>query len=349
MSNVYPDTRSGSRIEEAQYARTTHHGRNLTLHSVIYPIDFCTSGCTYCGLSTLLSRDEHDVGGGMPPENFEWLLRELDSVGYEVHELVFGTVAEDQTRLAQRIARWVERAHAIVPAAYIIVNCDTLLPSGYELLKAAGADAIWTFMEVMSPELYAGKHLSGLKSDQLKRLEAPRMMRDAGLDVGNALLWGLVSDWRPELDQFLEYSDRVGGFDFVATPVHQEVTLKAGSTVPADFEPTPARVITPDDYLEIISELRLAFPNAHLVGNTRLDPTFIYSNASKIFDMCNGYVWSGSRSHPMHSFAKTGHIKSFGTQMNFFNPGVSKDELQELCGDHVDVHLDKSHLRPVNV
>jgi biotin synthase-like enzyme len=327
-----------SLLLEAQAVRRANFGDTLRLHSVIYPLDFCTSGCTYCGLSTLL-KDVHDVRGGMRPETFKRLMTELVELGYHVHELVFGTVAEDQELLATRIARWVARAREIDPDAYLIVNCDTLQPAGYRRLKDAGADAIWTFMEVMTPEIYANKHRSGLKADQHQRLEAPLRMRDAGLAVGNALLWGLTKDWRAEFDQFVEFSRQVGGFDFVATPVQQTLTLLEGAEAPADFDIVPPLIVTEAQYREICANLRLAFPDSHLVANTRLAPEFVYGEISKITDTCNGYVWTGSLSHPKEELAKPGHVQSASSQMDFFNPGSRPDIIQKMCPSDISVQL----------
>lgn len=326
-------------VQEAMRVRQDKFGDTLRLHSVIYPLDFCTSGCTYCGLSTLL-KNAHDVRGGMPPETFKRLLTELIELGYRTHELVFGTVAEDQDLLATRVARWVSRAREIDPTGYIIVNCDTLQPAGYRRLKDAGADAVWTFMEVMTPEIYASKHRSGLKADQAQRLEAPQRMRDAGLAVGNALLWGLARDWRAEFDQFVEWSQQVGGFDFVATPVQQSLTLLEGAQAPADFDIAPPLIITEATYLEICANLRLAFPDSHLVANTRLAPEFVYGTISRITDTCNGYVWCGSLSHPKDEFAHSGHVRSASNQMDFHNPGSLPGVIQKMCPPDIRIQME---------
>lgn len=328
-------------LAEAQAVRRGTHGNRLTLHSVIYPLDYCTSGCTYCGLSALLARHgAHGVRGGMPPETFDAVVGQLKNIGYGVHELVFGTVADDQTRLADRVARWVERARRIDQDAYLIVNCDTLQPAGYRTLKDAGADAVWTFMEVMSPEIYQSKHQAGLKSDQAQRLAAPLRIREAGLAVGNALLWGLAPDWETEFQQFVEYAEQVGGFDFVATPVQQDITLPVGATAPAGFDAAPPLRVGLELYLDIVARLRLAFPSSRLVANTRLDPSFVYGRVSTVADMCNGYVWTGSRSHPKAALAAPGHVASDETQMNFFNPGAEPERIQALCPDGIEVRLE---------
>lgn len=328
-------------LTEAREIRRTNFGGDFRLHSVIYPIDYCTSGCTYCGLSTLLAKEgAHGVRGQMRPHTFDWLMDQLMDNGYHVHELVFGTVAEDQRRLTERVARWVERARAKDPDGFLIVNCDTLRPQDYVTLKNAGADAIWTFMEVMSPEIYRSKHRSGLKSDQDQRLEAPGRIRDAGLMVGNALLWGLALDWEAELERFIAWSHEVGGFDFVATPVQQPLTLPDGSVAPDYFDVAPPLSVDLELYLTICARLRVAFPTAHLVANTRLDPTFVYGEVSAVNDMCNGYVWTGAKSHPERDLAADGHVKSDSTQMDFYNPGADPTAIQQLCPPDITVRLD---------
>lgn len=329
-------------IQEAQKVRRQNFGGTLRLHSVVYPIDFCTSGCTYCGLSTILAKQgAHGVRGAMKPATFDWLIKQLDDGGYGIHELVFGTVAEDQELLAKRVARWVERARSADPDSYIIVNCDTLQPEGYRRLKEAGADAVWTFMEIMTPELYAQKHRSGLKADQKQRLEAPHRIREAGMAVGNALLWGLVPDWRREFDQFVDWSEVVGGFDFVATPVQQAITLPVGAVAPTDFDLEPPLSVSTNLYRDICANLRMAFPSAHLVANTRLAPEFVYGEISSIADMCNGYVWTGARSHPDEQLVSVGQVMSDETQMNFFNPGADPQAIQALCPPDIHVELSK--------
>lgn len=336
-STISPNT---SLVERAEAIRRANFGSSLRLHSVIYPIDYCSSGCTYCGLSTLLAKQgAHGSRGAMPDATFDFIINELTNFGYEIHELVFGTISEDQNKLARRIAYWVERARELAPSSYIIVNCDTLQPAGYRDLKAAGADAVWTFMEVMSPDIYRRKHRSGLKADQLQRLKAPDRMRDAGLDVGNALLWGLAPDWRYELDQFVAWSETVGGFDFVATPVQQTLTLPRGKVAPDYFDVTPPFHVSKDLYLEICSNLRVHFPTAHLVANTRLDPAYVYGNVSRITDMCNGYVWTGARSHDSKALERARHVRSEETQMDFFNPGVDPSHIQAICAQDIEVQL----------
>jgi hypothetical protein len=329
-----------AQVKEAQEIRRTNFGTDLVIHSVIYPIDYCTSGCTYCGLSALLTRQgAHSIGGQMQPAVFDWILRELSGSGYRVHELVFGTVVEDQRRLTERIARWVARAREADPESYLIVNCDTLRPQDYRTLRSAGADAIWTFIEMMSPTLYKAKHRSGLKADRLQRMEAPMRIRDGGMAVGNALLWGLTAEWERELEDFVSWSREVGGFDFVATPVQQTVTLRQSGKAPDYFDVEPPLAVSPELYLEICSRLRLAFPMSHLVANTRIDPHFVYGQVSAINDMCNGYVWTGARSHPKATFAREGHVTSDQTQMNFFNPGVAAEGIQALCPENIRVSL----------
>ncbi|HLL65624.1 MAG TPA: radical SAM protein [Micromonosporaceae bacterium] len=328
-------------IDHAQELRSKNFGSQLGLHSVIYPIDYCTSACTYCGLSTLLADSgAHGVRGAMPPETFDLVVGRLRDTGYKVHELVFGTVSTDQERLSHRVAKWCERAKRVDPDSYVIVNCDTLKPAGYRRLRDAGANAIWTFMEVMTPELYRDKHRGGLKSDQAERLEAPGRIRDAGMAVGNALLWGLVPDWEAELERFVAWSAAVGGFDFVATPVLQEVTLPVGVPAPEGFDAVPPLGVSQDLYLEICARLRIAFPDSHLVANTRLEPGFVYGKASTITDMSNGYVWTGSRSHPKAELASAGHVRSASTQMNFFNPGETREQVQSMCPPHITATFD---------
>lgn len=117
----------------------------------------------------MLLKDAHDVRGGMPPEIFTRLMTELVELGHRVHELVFGTVAEDQALLATRIARWVKRTRAIDPTGYLIINCDTLQPVGYRRLKDACADAIWTFMEVMTPDASATRAVAPLMGSRSPR------------------------------------------------------------------------------------------------------------------------------------------------------------------------------------
>jgi hypothetical protein len=275
----------------------------------------------------------------MPDATFAFVLNELTRFGYNIHELVFGTISEDQNKLVNRIAHWVERARELSASSYIIVNCDTLQPAGYRTLKAAGANAVWTFIEVMSPDIYRRKHLSGLKADQLQRLEAPGRIREAGLDVGNALLWGLAPDWRRELDQFVAWSEAVGGFDFVATPVQQALTLPGSKTAPDYFDVEPPLVVGTDLYLEICSNLRVAFPESHLVANTRLDPTYVYGTAARVTDMCNGYVWTGARSHDREMLEPARHVQSAETQMDFFNPGVDPSQIQQICPQDIEVQL----------
>jgi 2-iminoacetate synthase len=325
-------------VRQAEEVRRRNFGDQLCLHSVIYPIDYCTSGCTYCGLSSLLAaKGAHGSRGAMRPKTFSWLMENLVGLGYHVHELVFGTVVEDQEKLADLVARWVEQARELDPAAYIIVNCDTLKPAGYRRLKSAGADAVWTFIETMSPENYRRRHRFGLKADRAQRMEAPGRMRDADLDVGNALLWGLSLDWQEEFDRFVEWSAAVGGFDFVATPVQQPLTLPKGTTAPVDFDVEPPMHVSEELYLEICAHLRLAFPNAHLVANTRLDPRFVYGKAARITDMSNGYVWTGSVSHPKEQLAEQGRVQSESTQMDFFNPGADLPTIQSMCAEDISV------------
>lgn len=336
-SGISPST---SLRERAEVIRRKNFGNALRLHSVIYPIDYCGSGCTYCGLSSLLAKQgAHGNRGAMRDATFSFILNELSDFGYNIHELVFGTISEDQNKLAGRIAHWVERARELAPSSYIIVNCDTLQPSGYRTLKAAGADAIWTFIELMSPDIYRRKHLSGLKADQPQRLEAPGRIRDAGLEVGNALLWGLTPDWRHELDQFVAWSEAVGGFDFVATPVQQALTLPDGKIAPDYFDVTPPFSVSTDAYSEICANLRVAFPTSHLVANTRVDPTYVYGNIALMTDMCNGYVWTGARSHDPGALEPARNVRSAETQMDFFNPGVDPSHIQQICHPDIEVRL----------
>lgn len=273
----------------------------------------------------------------MRPDAFDWLVQILVSANYHIHELVFGTFTENQSRIATRIASWAERVRAIDPDAYIIVNCDTLQPHHYQTLRSAGADAVWTFIEVMDPAVYSAKHVSGLKADRAQRLEAPYRIRDAGLAVGNALLWGLHPAWEEELEAFTTWAASVGGFDWVATPVQQDVPLRPGARVPLNFDVTPPLRIDTGLYLEICARLRLAFPETRLVANTRLDPSFVYGEVSEIADTCNGYVWTGARSHPELSLAPTGHVHNDSTQMEFFNPGLSLQDIEALCPDQMTV------------
>jgi 2-iminoacetate synthase len=328
-------------VASAEEVRRQNFGSALRLHSVIYPIDFCTSGCTYCGLSSLLARERaHGARGRMRAETFDFVMRSLVDLGYHVHELVFGTVVEDQSRLADLVAGWVELARQRDPEGYLIVNCDTLQPEGYQRLRDAGTDAVWTFMETMTPENYHAKHRFGLKSDMAQRLEAPHRIRGAGMAVGNALLWGLSTDWEGEFEKFVGWSHEVGGFDFVATPVQQRLTLPVNAQAPANFDIEPPMVVSQELYQRICGELRLAFPNSHLVANTRLDPTFVYGQISRITDMSNGYVWTGSVSHPRQRLADDGHVKSDSAQMDFYNPGADPDVIQQMCPDDIVVRLD---------
>ncbi len=236
-------------------------GRVVVLYTPLYISNECANPCTYCGFAARRGTPRRTLTAEEIQQESSQLLDE----GFGHVLLLTG----EQPKLAP--VSYIRDAVASCHGRFSSVGVEIypLDEAGYAQLVGAGCDALTLYQETYHQPTYAAVHPGGPKADFHGRLAAPARAAAAGMrSVGIGALLGLA-DWRVE-GMFLGQHGR--GLKHR----YWQSRLSIGFPRLRD-EPGAGlalQSLSQRDLVQMITAMRIFFPDADLVLSTREDAAF---------------------------------------------------------------------------
>ena len=236
-------------------------GRVVVLYTPLYLSNECCNPCTYCGFAAQRDTPRRTL-----------TLAEIQLESQQLLEEGFGHVlllTGEQPRVAA--VPYIRDAVAWCHGRFSSVGVEIypLDAAGYAELVGAGCDALTLYQETYHQPTYGAVHPRGPKADFHGRLAAPARAAAAGMrSVGIGALLGLA-DWRLE-GMFLGLHGRS------LRHRHWQSRLSIGFPRLRDQPGAGLELqdLTQRELVQMITALRIFFPDADLVLSTREDAAF---------------------------------------------------------------------------
>ncbi len=231
-------------------------GRVVSLFTPLYISNFCSNSCTYCGFNrgVDVKRRTLDVDEVMEEAGH------LAGLGFSHLLLVSGENPDEVS-----IDYLEEIVKKLKPSfASIALEIYPLDEDGYSRLSRAGADGLIVYQETYDEKLYRKYHPAGKKRDFAWRLATPERGGQAGLfRLGIGALLGLA-DWRLE-GYYLALHAQYLMHRFWKS----HITVSFPRLRPAAGSFKVPHPVSDTDLVQLITALRICFPDAGLVLSTR--------------------------------------------------------------------------------
>ncbi len=234
-------------------------GHTMQFYTPLYVSNYCRNACVYCGFSCrnkvrrrTLSLDEAEAESDL-----------LAAQGFQHILLVSG-----EDREAVPITYFEQLAGRLRSKfASVAIEIYPLAEEEYSRLARAGVDSLTLYQETYQPEEYKKFHPAGPKRDFDYRLEAVERAARGGITfLGIGSLLGLA-DWRLE-GFYTGLHAKWLARKFWRS--HVSISFPRLQHASGDFQPpVPAGEA---ELTQLITALRLYFPEAGLVLSTRENP-----------------------------------------------------------------------------
>lgn len=253
-------------FDTAALIKNEIYGERIVFFAPLYISDFCVNDCGYCNFhtsNTRMSRRRLTLDEVKKQTEF------LINMGHKRLLVEFGEDPVENN--IDYVVKAIETIYSVnIPKGNIRrinVNIAATSTADYRKLKAAKIGTYQLFQETYHRGTYAALH-KGPKADYERQITAHIRALEAGLDdVGIGALFGLY-DWRFEVlsllmhAEFLDKNYKVGPHT-ISVPRFQP----AGSV-----NLSKEYAVGDDDFLKIISILRIAVPYTGLILSTREHP-----------------------------------------------------------------------------
>ena len=241
---------------QARRLTDQHFGRTVRMFAPLYLSNECINDCAYCGFS----RSNPILRVTLPVEAVVREARHLVDRGFRNVLLVAGEhpkfVSDGYLEACIRALRdWVPS---------IGIEVGPMETPEYRRMVQAGCEYLVVYQETYDREVYGEMHTAGPKKHFDWRLECPQRGYEGGFRrIGIGALFGLA-DWRSEamgLARHLEHLQRVAWTS--------SFTVSFPRLRPAAGGFQPRTRFTDRDLVQLMSAIRLCFPQVGIVLSTR--------------------------------------------------------------------------------
>ncbi|MDQ1723739.1 MAG: 2-iminoacetate synthase [Frankiaceae bacterium] len=249
------------RLEElasaAQHVTRQRFGKAVRLFAPLYVSNACLSTCTYCGFAKNLDVTRRTLS----IDEVEAEARLLTDRGFRHLLLVAGEHRIETS--ADYLVGVLERLRPFVPS--LSIETQTWSDDTYSRLVAAGLEGVIHYQETYDRTRYAEVHAAGWKRDFDRRLNSTERAAESGVRrLGIGSLLGLAEDWRADVLALAAHADFL-----LRKYWRTEVTMSLPRIKPSASGFQPLVPVTDPAYVQALSALRLAVPDAGIVLSTR--------------------------------------------------------------------------------
>ncbi|MEI6092208.1 MAG: 2-iminoacetate synthase ThiH [bacterium] len=270
-------------IKEGAYNLTLQrHGRVVKFYAPIYVSNECNNKCVYCGFNSSNKMNRKTL-------TVEELLREsavIKKMGIE-HLLIVSGESLNNVGMTylKEISSLLSKEFASISVEIAPLETDE-----YRDLFDRGVEGVLCYQETYNPEQYKSCHVSGPKTDMIRRLDTLDRAGASGMRfLGLAALLGL-DDFKTEAF-FLALHARYLEKKYWQSSI--SVSFPRIRPSESGFQPNVA--VNDEVLLHVISVLRLFLPDSNLVLSTREAPSF---RDKAIFYGIN-QMSAGSKTNPL--------------------------------------------------
>lgn len=254
---------AGERLERlARRARraTLHRfGRAIRMFAPLYLSNECVNICHYCGFS-VGNRVRRRT---LAVEEVEREWAHLHAEGFRHVLLVAGE--DDRSVPVDFVRRSAEALRRT--AASVAIEIAPLETAEYAACAESGVDTVVIYQETYDRRRYAEVHPKGPKRDFDRRLTAlERAAAGGARRLGMGVLLGLA-DWRTDVLALVAHARRLERSCW-----RSEIQVSVPRLRPAAGGFTPPVAVSDREFVQIITVLRLALPDAGIVLSTRESP-----------------------------------------------------------------------------
>ncbi len=268
------------------------YGNRIVTFAPLYITNFCKNECDYCAFraSNLdLPRTELSL------EQIANQARILVRQGHKRVLLVAGESYSKELGGFQYILDAMKTLYSIKEGKGDIrrvnANIAPLSVEDFIRLREAGVGTYQCFQETYDPDVYKKHHLKGKKADYAWRANVFDRANEAGIgDFGMGFLLGLA-DWRFEI---LALKCHIAHIEELGSGAHTISFPRIEPANGSEVSLNPPNVVSDEDFLKIISIMRLAVPYTGMIMSTRETPEI----RKKTLECGISQVSAGSRTDP---------------------------------------------------
>lgn len=249
--------------EGARRLKEEVYGNRIVLFAPLYVGNHCTNNCRYCGFR-VSNRD-----ASRKTLSREELIRDVEALEEQGQKRLILVFGEHPKYSPDYIAETVRTVYNVRKGKGEIrrlnINAAPLEIEGFRTVKEAGIGTYQVFQETYHPGAYKKYHTGGKKADYHYRLASHDRAMEAGIDdVGIGALFGLY-DWRFEVMALVRHTSHLEacfntGPHTISFPRLQEAS---NCSFDAGYR------VSDDDFIRIISILRLAVPYTGMILTAR--------------------------------------------------------------------------------
>lgn len=289
--------------QTASFIKNEIYGKRLVLFAPLYVSNYCNNECSYCAFRT--TNNELDRKALTKIE----LKTEVTNLIKSGHRRLLLVAGEDYR--AQSFERTLESIDEIYSVSTslggirrINVNVAPTSVSNFKRLNEKKIGTYQLFQESYHQKTYESVHLSGPKSNFNYRLTVMDRALEGGIkDIGVGILFGLY-DYQFEIMALMEHIKHLEKNFNIGPHTISVPRIEPARNSP--FAKNPPYVVSDDEFLKIISILRIAVPYTGIILSTRETPMI----RKKAFDLGVSQISAGSKTNP--GDAKNGEQFSLG-------------------------------------
>jgi 2-iminoacetate synthase len=239
------------------------YGKCIAAFAPLYLGNACVNACSYCGFLTNRTDETRRVLSEAE------ISAEVEVLAGQVgHRLLLAVVGEHPSSDAKYMADSLAAIHAVQApqgTRYSQVRCvglnaPPMCIADLQAIQAAGLASYHVHQATYDRAAYQAAHRDGPKADYRWRLYAMHRAMEAGIpNVGLGILAGLA-DWRFELLALLQHAQALEG-RFGRGPA----SINLQRLDPRNPAADPTYAVTEDEFLRLLTVLRLALPYVGLI------------------------------------------------------------------------------------
>ena len=240
----------------ADKIKVQRFGKTIKLYAPIYVSNKCGNSCLYCGFNSANKISRKTLSF----EEIENEAKKIKDSGFDNILIVSGSIPKEVD------IDYLEKAVGVIKKyfSYIAVEIYPMEEEEYVRLIAAGVDGLALYQETYDIETYLKMHPSGRKRNYDYRLATLERGGKAGFrDLGFGVLLGLY-DWRIDSVFMFMHAKYI-----MKKYWKSRINFSFPRIRPAASGFKPPYVVTDKNLAQLISAIRLCFPDAGLNLSTR--------------------------------------------------------------------------------
>ncbi|MFA4993773.1 MAG: [FeFe] hydrogenase H-cluster radical SAM maturase HydG [Bdellovibrionales bacterium] len=268
------------------------YGNRIVTFAPLYISNLCKNECNYCAFR---ASNKEIVRIAMTQKEIAEQTKILIDQGHKRILMVAGEAYQAKDDGFQYVLNSMKTIYSVKDGngeiRRVNANVAPLSVEDFKLLREAGVGTYQCFQETYDPVVYKRHHLSGPKSDYVWRMNVFDRAIQAGIgDFGMGALLGLA-DWRFEA---LALKSHISHLEEQGSGAHTISFPRIEPATGSDVSLNPPNKVSDDDFLNMISIMRLAVPYTGMIMSTRENPEM----RRKTLEVGVSQISAGSRTDP---------------------------------------------------